>query len=337
MTSADPPRLWLRLEREASSCPACDSSRISLLEAFKIPRVARGRRVAFLTACRECGLVFANPLPTAAELQSHYSAEEGTYAAARKRIATKQAASANPAPVRDERELLFAALAPYMPGSGRGTSRRALDFGCGDGKYLDWLQEAGWDTCGIELSTDRAFARHRRLEAIPADGSFDFAMLHHVLEHVTRPLDLLRQIAGALRPGGLLFVSVPRLDTLAEHGDFKYCVDGRNHVVAFTAACLQGLLIRAGYGAVMTLDGDLDEALTAGQPLRLRLVATRVDGETVVTGTAFRSAMEALGGYWRARDGIHGVWRRAVPVRIRAAMMDRAIERRARERRRAKT
>lgn len=77
MPSASPPVLWLRLENEASACPGCASSRIALLDVFKIARDSRGRRVAFLTGCRDCGLRFANPLPTRQQLERQY-APDGT-------------------------------------------------------------------------------------------------------------------------------------------------------------------------------------------------------------------------------------------------------------------
>ena len=48
-----------------------------------------------------------------------------------------------------------------------------IDFGCGDGKFLNRLQDRGWDTYGIEPSADVAFLRHRRLKSPPQEGSID--------------------------------------------------------------------------------------------------------------------------------------------------------------------
>jgi SAM-dependent methyltransferase len=308
-----------------------------LLDVFKIPRDARGRRVAFVTACRTCGVVFANPLPTDAELRSHYSADgDGTYAAARKRIATRQAAETRTA-ARDERALLFDALSSHFAVRQPRGGAKVLDFGCGDGKYLDVLQDVGWETFGIEPSTDAAFTRHTRLVDPPQDGTFDFAMLHHVLEHVTRSLHVLRQIAGALRADGVLFLSVPRLDTLPDHGDFKYCLDGRNHVVAFTEAALRHLLAAAGFGRADVVESaELDGTLTGGKRLRLRMIASKA-GHYVRTSDPYREALRALGRYGRQRDGPLWYVRCMVPVRARGALLDRAVEWRAQERRRART
>ncbi len=145
------------------------------------------------------------------------------------------------------RDTLLQALQPHVNVLSRPAGARALDVGCGDGKFLNGLQDLGWDTYGIEPSSSVAFLRHHRLESPPQDGSFDLVVLHHVLEHVIEPLALLRAVSATLRDGGGLFVSVPRLDTLAQHGDFRYCINGRNHPLAFSETCLRGLLARAGF------------------------------------------------------------------------------------------
>jgi SAM-dependent methyltransferase len=211
---------------------------------------------------------------------------------------------------------------------------RVLDFGCGPGKFLDRLQDAGWETYGIEPSTPAAFARHVRLERPPQDGSFDLVLLNHVLEHVTHPLEILRQLSQALREGGFLFVGVPAVDTLPQHRDFKYCIDGRHHLLCYSQACLRGLLARAGLAAAACLEGPELDAVTKGQPLRLRLVATRGSAPQAALLSPLTPAMNALAQYRRAR-GIADRVRSALPVRMRGALLDRAVERRARERRHA--
>jgi SAM-dependent methyltransferase len=332
LRNADPPLLWLRFENEARACPACASSRITLLDVFKIPRDARGRRLAFLTGCHDCGLLFVNPLPSAEQLQQQY-AVDGEWAATRKARATRPSLNG---PSRDPREVLLEALTPYVPVHDPPPHAKVLDFGCGEGKFLDRLQDAGWDTYGIEPSTSGAFLRHRRLERPPQDGTFDFAILHHVLEHVTEPLEILRQLASSLRQGGILFVGVPRLDTLPKHRDFKYCLDGRHHLLCYSHTCLRSLLARAGLAANARLAGPELDALTKGQPLRLRVVATRTKNPPPLPAMPLAPAVEALTRHARAGPGGFAAWMRSrLPMRVRGALLDRAVEKRARERKRA--
>jgi SAM-dependent methyltransferase len=331
LPSARPPLLWLRYDDEVRACPACASSRISLLDVFKIPRDRRGRRLAFVTGCHECGVVFVNPLPSPEELNERY-APEGAWAETRKVRAAKPTAHARS---RDPRDVLLDALAPYVPVHAPPAGARVIDFGCGEGKFLDRLQSAGWQTFGIEPSTSVPFQRHGRLDQPPQDASFDFAILHHVLEHVTHPLDILRQLAGAVREGGMLLVGVPALDTLPQHGDFKYCVDGRNHLMAYSRRCLTGLLARAGFVTVARLEGAHLDALTKGKPLRLRVVARRTGAPIALEPAPLTPAIEALNRFARERRGLAARVRAILPVRVQGAMLDRAVERRARERRHA--
>ena len=154
---------------------------------------------------------------------------------------------------------------------------RVLDFGCGTGKLLDALQACGWETWGIETAADRVFRRHRRLDVVPHDSTFDLIVANHVLEHVTDPLGLLRQFARASRIGGYLLVGVPRFDTLPIHRDYKYVINGRAHVTAYTWTCLRGLLARAGWSPVASPPDRISKGRGRLTSARLRVVARRVE------------------------------------------------------------
>jgi 2-polyprenyl-3-methyl-5-hydroxy-6-metoxy-1,4-benzoquinol methylase len=304
-----------------------------------VTRGAKGRRISFLTGCHDCGLLFANPTPSKEQIE-HYYADEGAYRAhkveaarARRLEAKTRRRTSERAP--RTRDLLLNALSPYVSVDGPPPGAKVLDFGCGDGKVLDSLQDRGWQTYGIEPSTGVAFLRHHRLTSVPQDASFDLVILHHVLEHVTDPLGVLRQLAGATREGGVLFISVPRLDTLPQHGNLRYCIDGRKHLMCFSKTCLTGLLVRVGFAATADLDARaLDEALTEGQPLRLRLVATRTAVLLRPPATPLVAVVKALGRYARSRGALSACLHGVLPVRLRAAVMNRARERTTRRRRR---
>jgi SAM-dependent methyltransferase len=312
-----------------------------LLDAFPIPSEPDSRRVAFLAGCHGCGLLFANPLPTA-EQQRQYYADGGPWARmrvekrhglapeARERKAKKRAAAARKP---SGPELLLDALAPYAPVHAPPPHSKVLDFGCGDGKLLNRLKERGWQTYGIEPSTDRPFVRHARLAEPPRDASFDLVVLHHVLEHVTAPTDVLRQLAGALRDGGILLVSVPSVDTLPQHGDFRYCIDGRRHLMCFTERCLTGLLARAGFGAVTRLElPELDRLRTKGIPMRLRMIAMRTSAPPSPPVQPLAHALALLRAYVKAHLSLAERFAYILPVRTRGAWIDRRRQRARRRR-----
>jgi len=324
--------MWLQFPEEASACPACRSSRLAMLDVIPVTRGAKGRRIAFLAGCADCGLVFTNPMPTE-EQQAQYYADEGPYRAhkieaaetkRRERKAQPRSATRTPR----ARDLLLDALVPYVPVHAPPPGAKVLDFGCGDGKMLNRLQDAGWETYGIEPSTGVAFTRHHRLDEPPQDARFDFVILHHVLEHVRDPLEILRQLGGATREGGRIFISLPSLDMLPQHGNFRYCLDGRKHLMCFSEACLTALLARAGFSTTATIrSNELDAALTDGQPLRLRLIATRTAHPAPPSPAPLAPAIEALSQYARRRSPVAARAKGLLPVRLRAGLMNRGRER----------
>lgn len=246
------------------TCPACTASRVEIIKPW---RLGRGHHAV---ACGECGLLFVHPQPPQEVLDAYYAPDGGWQA-------SRENSSPHSPQTRTKKggaPALFAALDQFFAASAPTPDARVFDFGCGPGTWLNSFHDHGWDTYGLEPANNVAFARHKELRAIPTEPQFDLVIVYHVLEHLPRPLETLRQLAGAILPGGYCFVGVPRLDTLAVHGDFKYCLHRRNHIVAFTEACLRGLLARAGLETVAAFH-HLDEKFSKGVPIRLRLLARK--------------------------------------------------------------
>jgi SAM-dependent methyltransferase len=271
-----------RAPGERDDCPACGSSEIVNIDVLSL----RAARTGFACVCDDCGLVFSNPIPTPDDL-AHFYSPSGAWGNERRDLPDVPSHAASRVgglwtqmfdPIRGEID-----VASPPPGA------TVLDFGCGEGRLLDLLQNCGWQTCGIEPALDRAFQRHRRLDAIPRAAEFDLVVLLQVLEHVANPLDLLRQLAGACRVGGHLLVSVPRFDTLPLHRDYKYVLNGRAHITAYTWACLQELLSRAGWQAVAPPPAEVGKGGGGRRTTsRLRVLARRVDdvAEHAASGVA---------------------------------------------------
>ena len=269
-------RLLYRAPRELRQCPACGSPRLDALTTQRLPAPIDGRRTALVSGCEECGLVFVNPLPSDAELTAMYG-PQGEWAGGR--LDEAEPSASEHARGRGTWPRIFDPVRDTLDVTQPPPGARVLDFGCGRGKFLDVLQLCGWDTCGIEPAMEVAFERHRRLEAIPTEPTFDLIIANHVLEHVTDPLRLLRSFAAAARPGAALLIGVPRLDTLPIHRDRSYVIS-RVHVTAYTAPCLLTLLQRSGWEAA---EAPRDEiAISGGRrtAARLRVVARRVGEPT---------------------------------------------------------
>jgi len=105
--------------------------------------------------------------------------------------------------------------------------RRVVDLGCGSGRHTVFLLQRGFDVIGIDnspeaLSLSRewlaqeglpallALADMRRPLPLPSgicDGVVSTQVIHHALLDTVR--GTAREIHRILRPGGVLFVSVP--------------------------------------------------------------------------------------------------------------------------------
>jgi len=91
---------------------------------------------------------------------------------------------------------------------------RLLDFGCGDGHFLQRAAKAGWAPVGYESSfspirSGALFDVLRTHEELLARAPFDAITVWHVLEHVSDPLQTLRDLCGMLTPGGIIIIAVP--------------------------------------------------------------------------------------------------------------------------------
>jgi SAM-dependent methyltransferase len=167
--------------------------------------------------------------------------------------------------------LLFPGRAASIRREDRGLGRagapgrRLLDVGCGNGQFLLWARELGWECHGVEL--DAAAARVARdqgisvlgssLDELPpgSAGSFDAITLSHVIEHVHDPIDMLRRCRDLLRPGGYLWLETPNTESLgySMYGASWRGLETPRHLVLFNFASLCWSLERAGFERVQRL------------------------------------------------------------------------------------
>lgn len=154
--------------------------------------------------CAQCRLVQQHPIP--ADISAFYK----VYPVHQKKSGLMNFA----------RRLMNAA--PYFKPS-RGQSLRLLDFGCGDGNYLDMIAAPPIERIGYEPDAAHAARLSERLGVpVLADledlltryrGTCDVVTAHFVIEHLTDPDAAFAAIAQLLKPGGLFYMSVPHFDS----------------------------------------------------------------------------------------------------------------------------
>jgi ubiquinone/menaquinone biosynthesis C-methylase UbiE len=211
--------------------------------------------------CRDCGLVFSNPIPIPRNLGTHYDVPVDDYWKG-------QVKTGHPDHYFSGQITRFRDLWP----DNSELPPVALDIGAGMGKAMVSLAHSGFEAHGIEpspsfhefavthtgLSPDRVQLASVE-DASFSDGSFDFVTFGAVLEHLPQPAEALRKALRWTRPGGLVHVEVPSSDWLmARLVDTAYRAQGLDytchlsplhmpyHLYEFTAKSFDAFAVREG-------------------------------------------------------------------------------------------
>jgi SAM-dependent methyltransferase len=131
------------------------------------------------------------------------------------------------------------------------------------------LATRGWNVHGITLSPAEQLSAtlicskvwvHDLDTGLPegAAGSYDLALLSHVLEHLRYPETVLRRISRILQPGGYIAVALPNIlnwhqRLLFLFGKFEYTEQGimdETHLRFYTFSSGKQLLQRCGFKVV---------------------------------------------------------------------------------------
>jgi 2-polyprenyl-3-methyl-5-hydroxy-6-metoxy-1,4-benzoquinol methylase len=224
------------------ACPVCGSVKSEPLWQKAVLRIVR---------CSKCGMGFVNPAPAGMASGEYYDTEGADYYLSPAKLESDYA------DVRFERELkLFREFCP------RG---QVLDVGCGSGAFLYQVQKR-WPTEYEVRGTDVSEApldyagsrgvpvvRGNFLEMDFAGALFDAITLWAVAEHLAEPKRFLARAHQLLKPGGICFVLVPNLKSLAVRLlGAKYRYVYAQHLNYFSVATLAQLASAAGFEVIRT-------------------------------------------------------------------------------------
>lgn len=146
----------------------------------------------------------------------------------------------------------------------RQAGRRLLDVGCGNGLFMEFARQHGWQTSGVEVNPKLA-ERARQLghtvqtqavEQLSAEqGPYDAVTLLQVVEHLDAPLTGLRKLHSLMPAGGILLLDTPNAAShlvrlLGPEHHRHFC--GWMHVNIFTPRTLRELARRAGFRPLCT-------------------------------------------------------------------------------------
>jgi 2-polyprenyl-3-methyl-5-hydroxy-6-metoxy-1,4-benzoquinol methylase len=221
-------------------CPVCGSREThNLLEA---PDRFHGRVVRYLLRrCAQCTLVWLAEPPPLEAMSEHYGAQY--------HVAISGAATASPYRWAEHRQI----IERYKSGGS------LLDCGCGSGSFLRSLRRENWQLYGIELSQQEAEAAAASTgaevfagdiaDAPWRDDSLDVVTALDVVEHFHEPKDAVKKIFRWLKPGGILYVSLPNVFSWESRffGSYWYGLELPRHLFHYSPRSLQQLMRAAGY------------------------------------------------------------------------------------------
>jgi len=144
----------------------------------------------------------------------------------------------------------------------RTRALRLLELGSGLGDLLVEATSRGYEVTGVEYSASSVRTANERLGAARVlrggigDVSlraehFDVAVLADLIEHTRDPLTDLRHVWRVLRPGAVLFIAVPSLDSWSARLMREHWMEFKDeHLFYFDSLNMQWLLFKAGFEQV---------------------------------------------------------------------------------------
>jgi len=226
------------------ACPVCQTRRFSYsfsIETFR------------LVKCRECDFTFLNPQPTDQELGEIYSSDY--FLGSTDQEQASRFANLKYATAEEYLELMEA-----YSGLARG---RFLEIGSGSGDMLLAAAKKGFKVTGVEYSSHACQTAQSRLlkeglegeiicgeiDAISSrSGEFDVCVMADLIEHVRDPRHFVEVLHRVLRPGGVIFIATPSLDSWSSRLlGARWMEYKPEHLSYFNRKTLEGLLFSEGF------------------------------------------------------------------------------------------
>jgi len=135
--------------------------------------------------------------------------------------------------------------------------RRLLDIGGGVGGFARLAGESGWQVTTMELNHRnstrlkaqglKVIVKHLEMADLPS-GSFDLISLWEVLEHMVDPGLTLMEAKRLLKPGGILLILVPNVESMVTRllHEKSNTFGGHSHLNHFSSRTLEAILDRMG-------------------------------------------------------------------------------------------
>ena len=201
-----------------------------------------------LKQCNACSFVRTDPMPSAEKLAQYYDQnywQTGSESAGRLRNLLYEFRMSG----------IISDLKKRVPQKGC-----ILDWGAGDGKLVQLLEEEGFVSYGIDVysaekNQDNLFSA--TIENAPFKNNFfDAITCFHVLEHIDKPVPAVHKAFALLKPGGILVLEVPNIASMGFRvfKKFWHSLDIPVHLNHFSPRVMQRMVGNLGGARVVQVD-----------------------------------------------------------------------------------
>ena len=229
---------------QIKQCPVCRNT--SFKPYLKTRDYFLTQEPFTIDQCEKCSFIFTNPIPSKSELPKYYDSPDYLSHTVRGWSITgsiyKALRNLN---IRNKYKIVqhYKKIGKF------------LDIGSGTGELLNYFNQKGWETVGIEPNEKaRNYAidsyninvfDESKLDDLQEDG-FDVISLWHVLEHVYDLDERMKQIQKLGKKDSYVVIAVPNIESpdAQKYKDKWAALDIPRHLYHFSKGSIQTLLGR---------------------------------------------------------------------------------------------
>lgn len=197
--------LYSKSNINITECPNCYNNNIKYFNSYRYKYTKIN-----ISSCDNCNYIFQNPRLNDLDLNTFYKLVYRPF---------KSKKSYSKMFQREKRrgEYIYKYISSFIK---KEKKINILEYGCGSGGIIDTLRNKfNCDVTGLDLDIKAVeFGCQNKLRLVADDldsiknNKYDLIIASHVLEHLTRPKEMLEKLIKLLSDNGLIYIEVPGME-----------------------------------------------------------------------------------------------------------------------------
>ncbi len=224
-----------------NSCAACGQS--SFMPYLTCTDHTVSNKQFNVIMCNNCSLLITSPRPETDALKNYYLSDNYiSHTGKANNLINYLYLQIRKITLAQKKELL----------NNLSTEKSILDYGCGTGALIEYLQTYNWKVAGYEPNNSDNLKNKKILifkDKTEIKGVYSLLSLWHVLEHVVDPVQTLKEVKPFIKENGKLIIAVPNPNSYdANHYKAHWAAyDVPRHLFHFNKNSMERLLNNTGY------------------------------------------------------------------------------------------